>query len=311
MMKNPNVIKAVFVAAFLFSALPFMSSAYALILGIALSLMLGNPFPEVTSKYSKKLLKLSVIGLGFGVNFVEVIETGKSSIGLTFISISLTILIGISIGRLLKVNRKTSSLIAFGTAICGGSAIAAMAPVIQAEDNDIAVSLATVFTLNAIALLLFPPIGHFLGFDQHQFGVFSALAIHDTSSVVGAAATYGAGALAVGTTVKLTRALWIAPFSLAAGFKSGNAGKASFPLFILGFIAAAVINTYVTQMDPVWHLLAKSSKQLLIMTLFLIGAGLTKKVLAEVGLKPMIQGVVLWLIVSSATILALTFGFLH
>ena len=310
-MKNPVVNKAVFVAAFMFCALPFMSSAYALILGIALSLALGNPFPGLTSKYSKQLLKLSVIGLGFGVNFIEVIETGKSSIGLTFISISLTILIGVGLGRLLKVQRKTASLIAFGTAICGGSAIAAMAPVIQAEDNDIAVSLATVFTLNAVALLLFPMIGHLLNLDQHQFGVFSALAIHDTSSVVGAAATYGAGALAVGTTVKLTRALWIAPFSLVAGLRSGNAGKASFPLFILGFIAAAVINTYVTRMDSLWHLLARSSKQLLIMTLFLIGAGLTRKVLAEVGLKPMFQGVILWLIVSTATILAICNGVLH
>jgi len=310
-MKNPTVVKAIFVIAFIACALPFVGSATALVIGICLSLILGNPFPELTAKYSKQLLKLAVIGLGFGVNFIEVIETGKSSIGLTFLSISLTILVGLALGRLLKIRKKTASLIAFGTAICGGSAIAAMAPVIQAEDNDIAVSLATVFTLNAIALVLFPPIGHLLGFDQHQFGVFSALAIHDTSSVVGAAATYGAGALAVGTTVKLTRALWIAPFSLAAGFKSGNAGKATFPLFILGFIAAAVVNTYITQMDTVWHLLAKSSKQLLVMTLFLIGAGLTKKVLAEVGLKPMIQGVILWLIVSTSTILALTTGVLH
>jgi uncharacterized integral membrane protein (TIGR00698 family) len=311
MKKNPTVVKAIFVLGFALCALPVVGSATALILGMALSLFLGNPFPAVTGGYSKKLLKLAVIGLGFGVNFAAVIETGKNSIGLTFLTISATILIGIGIGRLLEVKKKTASLIAFGTAICGGSAIAAMAPVIQAEDNDIAVSLATVFTLNAIALLLFPPLGHLLGLDQHQFGVFSALAIHDTSSVVGAAATYGAGALAVGTTVKLTRALWIAPFSLAAGFRSGNAGKATFPLFILGFIAAAVVNTYLTQFEVVWHLLARGAKQLLVMTLFLIGAGLTRKILAEVGLRPMLQGVLLWFVVSSATLGMILTGILH
>ena len=304
-MSRERTFQIIFVVAFLLTALPFFSSAYALILGIILSLTLGNPFPSLTAKYSKQLLKLSVIGLGFGVNFMEVVKTGKSSIGLTFISITLTVLIGTYLGKFFRVRDKTSSLIAFGTAICGGSAIAAMAPVIQADDNDIAVSLATVFTLNAIALLIFPPLGQALGLNQHQFGLFSALAIHDTSSVVGAAATYGAGALAVGTTVKLTRALWIAPFSLAAGFRSGNAGKATFPLFILGFIAAAVINSYLTQFNPVWHGLYKGSKQMLIMTLFLIGTGLSKKVLAEVGLKPMLQGVILWLLVSTSTLLAI------
>jgi len=186
-----------------------------------------------------------------------------------------------------------------------------MAPVIQADDNEIAVSLATVFTLNAIALLVFPWLGHLLHLDQRQFGMFAALAIHDTSSVVGAAATFGTAALAVGTTVKLTRALWIAPFSLVAGLRSGNAGKATFPLFILGFIAAAVVNTYSPQFAPAWHWLAAAAKRLLIMTLFLIGTGLTKKVLAEVGIKPMLQGVTLWLIVSSATLLAIFTGILR
>ncbi len=311
MIQKPKIVKIIFVVAFILTALPFFSSAYALILGVALSLVLGNPFPGGTAAYSKKLLKLSVIGLGFGVNFLAVIETGKNSIILTFLSISLTVLIGLALGRLFKVRRKTSSLIAFGTAICGGSAIAAMAPVIEADDNDIAVSLATVFTLNAIALLAFPALGHFFGLNQHQFGTFSALAIHDTSSVVGAAATYGAGALAVGTTIKLTRALWIAPFSLAAGLRSGNAGQASFPFFILGFIVAAIVNTYVVQMGPIWHLLSKAAKQLLIMTLFLVGSGLTREVFSEVGFRPLLQGIVLWVIVSSATVTAILCGLLH
>lgn len=310
-MKNPKTVKIIFIIAFLATALPFFTSAYALILGTGLSLLLDNPMPELTAKSSKRLLKLSVIGLGFGVNFMQVMETGKSSIGITFVSISLTILLGTYLGKLFKVTKNTSELIAFGTAICGGSAIAAMAPVIQADHHETAVSLATIFTLNAIALLIFPPIGHLLNMTQHQFGLFAALAIHDTSSVVGAAATFGATALAIGTTVKLTRAMWIAPISLIAGFRTGNTGKASFPLFILGFIAAAVLNTYLPHFNPMWHLFAKGSKQLLIMTLFLIGAGLTKKVLAEVGIKPLLMGVSLWIIVSISTITAITTGILH
>ncbi len=310
-MKNQKVIQAVFLLAFLATALPFFTSAYALILGTGLSLLLGNPMPKLTATSSKKLLKLSVIGLGFGVNFLQVIETGKSSIGITFVSISLTILVGTYLGKLFKVAKNTSALIAFGTAICGGSAIAAMAPVIQADDNETAVSLATVFTLNAIALLIFPTIGHILGLNQHQFGLFAALAIHDTSSVVGAAATFGATALAIGTTVKLTRALWIAPISLLAGLRTGNHDKASFPLFILGFIAAAVLNTYLTRLSPAWNLFADAAKQLLVMTLFLIGAGLTRQVLAEVGIKPMLMGIILWIVVSSSTIAAISTGILH
>ena len=310
-MKNQTVIKIIFIVAFLATALPFFTSAYALILGTGLSLLLGNPLPKLTAESSKQLLKLSVIGLGFGVNFLQVIQTGKSSIGITFISIFLTIIIGTYLGKLFKVAKNTSSLIAFGTAICGGSAIAAMAPVIQADDNETAVSLATVFTLNAVALLIFPTIGHLLGLTQHQFGLFAALAIHDTSSVVGAAATFGATALAIGTTVKLTRALWIAPISLIAGFRSGNTKKTSFPLFILGFIAAAILNTYLTQFNSIWHVFSTSSKQLLVMTLFLIGTGLTKQVLAEVGIKPMLMGVILWIIVSISTLTAITTGILH
>ncbi|MCK5916495.1 MAG: putative sulfate exporter family transporter [Deltaproteobacteria bacterium] len=310
-MKNQTVIKIIFIVAFLATALPFFTSAYALILGTGLSLLLGNPLPKLTAESSKQLLKLSVIGLGFGVNFLQVIQTGKSSIGITFISIFLTIIIGTYLGKLFKVAKNTSSLIAFGTAICGGSAIAAMAPVIQADDNETAVSLATVFTLNAVALLIFPTIGHLLGLTQHQFGLFAALAIHDTSSVVGAAATFGATALAIGTTVKLTRALWIAPISLIAGFRSGNTKKTSFPLFILGIIAAAILNTYLTQFNSIWHVFSTSSKQLLVMTLFLIGTGLTKQVLAEVGIKPMLMGVILWIIVSISTLTAITTGILH
>ncbi|MGA1845765.1 YeiH family protein [Deferribacter abyssi] len=300
-MKKSNV-KLIFITCFFLTAIPVFSSAYALILGLTLSLIFGNPFPKQTAQYSKQLLKLSVIGLGFGVNFYEVIKTGKNSIILTFLTITTTILIGYFLGKILNVEKKTSILISFGTAICGGSAIAAMAPTIDADNKSIAVSLATVFTLNAIALLIFPPIGHFLNLNEQQFGLFSALAIHDTSSVVGAAATYGSVALAIATTVKLTRALWIAPFSMAAGFITGKKKKTSFPLFILGFIAAAFINTLFNNLNTIWHSIAISSKQLLVMTLFLIGTGLSKEVLREVGIKPLIQGITLWIIVSFSTL---------
>jgi len=210
--------KTAFICLFLLTALPFISSATALAAGFIFSFFIGNPNPEMTSKISKSLLKISVVGLGFGVDFVEVIKVGKSSLLLTLVSIILTLTIGTFIGKALKVSANTRTLVTFGTAICGGSAIAALSPVIKAKDEEIAVSLATVFALNAVALIIFPPLGHLFGLDQHQFGLWAALAIHDTSSVVGASAAFGAVALTVGTTAKLTRALWIAPSTLIAGY---------------------------------------------------------------------------------------------
>lgn len=299
--RNP-LITAAFVGLFLLTALPMVSAPMALAAGFAFSLLIGNPHPEQTSRASKGLLKLAVIGLGFGINFNEVIAVGKSSLFLTLISIVAILAVGELLGRWLKVPTNTRVLLSFGTAICGGSAIAALAPVIKARDREIAVALATVFTLNAVALLLFPPLGGLLGLNQEQFGLWSALAIHDTSSVVGAAASYGTAALAIGTTVKLTRALWIAPFVLVAGAFGKSGQKPVIPLFIIGFIASAFISSWLPAFDQVWHALHTVARQALVMTLFLIGAGLTREVLAQVGLTPLLLGILLWLAVSGATL---------
>ena len=303
--------KAAFVGLFLLTALPLVTSPVALVAGFTFSLLFGNPLPDLTARASKALLKLSVVGLGFGVNFIEVIEVGKSSLVLTLISITATIVLGEVIGRLMQVPANTRTLLSFGTAICGGSAIAALAPVIKAKDDEIAVSLATVFTLNAVALIIFPPLGQLFELDQHQFGLWAALAIHDTSSVVGASAVFGAVALSVGTTAKLTRALWIAPYTVVAGFFWKSEERASFPFFIVGFIAAAFVNSWLPAFDPLWDGLYVFAKQALVMTLFLIGAGLTKKVLRQVGVRPLLLGIVLWVIVAVVTLTLILKGYIH
>jgi uncharacterized integral membrane protein (TIGR00698 family) len=243
------------------------------------------------------------VGLGFGITIQQVIHEGRHSIVYTIIGITLTLLIGNLLGRLLKVSPNISQLISFGTAICGGSAIAAMAPVMKARDEEIAISLATIFTLNSIALLLFPFIGHLLHLSEPAFGTWAALAIHDTSSVVGAAASYGAVALATGTTVKLTRALWITPVTLLYAYVKKSKQKTSVPLFIFGFIAAALIHSLLPGFNVAWGMIAFGAKRVLVLTLFLIGAGLTKEVLKKVGTQPLFQAVFLWIIVSSVTLL--------
>jgi uncharacterized integral membrane protein (TIGR00698 family) len=293
---------AAFLGLFLLAAVPVVSAPVALVAGFLFSFFIGNPLPEQTTRAGRLLLKLSVVGLGFGSNFNEVIEVGSSSVMLTLISITVIIGLGEILGRGLNIPVNTRRLVAFGTAICGGSAIAAMAPVIKAKDREIAVSLATVFTLNAVALILFPPLGHLLGLSQQQFGLWAALAIHDTSSVVGASAAFGAAALAIGTTVKLTRALWIAPFTLVASTVLKSGQKTGIPLFIIGFIAAAFCSSWLSGFADLWNFLHLVAKQALVMTLFLIGAGLSRKVLAEAGLKPLLLGSMLWLIVSAVTL---------
>lgn len=283
----------------------------ALAAGILLSLVWGNPFAREASGWSRKLLQLSVIGLGFGIGLGEVLQAGKGAIGYTIIGIAFTMVAGRILGRLLAVSSGTSTLVSFGTAICGGSAIAAMAPVIGARDEETAVSLATVFTLNSVALLLFPAIGHLIGMDQQQFGIWAALAIHDTSSVVGAASAYGATALSIGVTVKLARALWIAPCALGTAWFRKAEGKTKLPLFILGFIAAAALRSMLPELTPAWSAIASVAKQSLVATLFLIGSGLTREVLRRVGVRPLAQGVVLWLVVSSITLGAIMSGWIR
>lgn len=285
--------------------IPSISPVHALCFGIAFSQIFGNPFVHKSSWLSQRLLKFSVVGLGFGLSINEVWQVGKSSIGLTLVAILATITVGVLLGRLLKIDPITSGLISCGTAICGGSAIAAMVPVLRAKNDQSAIALSTVFILNAIALLIFPIIGHQFGLSQHQFGLWAGMAIHDTSSVVGAAASYGDQALHFATTVKLTRALWIAPLALGAGLLFKSDQRPSFPLFIGGFILAALIRSQTPSLEYVWHFLAITAKQCLAATLFLIGSGLSRQLLKQTGLRPLIQGTLLWVIVSSVTLFAI------
>ena len=304
-MTPPFRSRIVFCACLACTATPWCGTAEALLLGAATVWMLGNPWPSQSSTWSKRLLQLSVVGLGFGVPASEIWHTAREAVTYTPIGIAVTLLLGWVIGRWCRTSNNVSTLISFGTAICGGSAIATMAPVIQAEDDEIAVSLATVFSLNALALLLFPPLGHALGLSERQFGLLAALAIHDTSSVVGATSAFGATALAVGTTVKLARAVWITPFTLAASWARKGHGKITVPLFIGGFIAATLVRSAFPSMLPAWNTAAAVARQGLVVTLFLIGNGLTREVLGRVGMRPLLQGVSLWLVVSALTVLAI------
>jgi len=297
--------KIIFITCLALSACPWVGTATALIMGVCFSLLLGNPWPQKSAHFSRVILQLSVVGLGFGLSLGEVLHTGKNSILYTIIGISITLTVGHLLGTLFKVDKNTSALIAFGTAICGGSAIAAMAPVLKAKNDETAVALATVFILNSVALLLFPLIGHMAHLDQVTFGTWAGLAIHDTSSVVGAASVYGSQALAIGTTVKLTRAIWITPVVLGVAWLKESDRKTKVPLFILGFVLSAAIRTAVPQYEHYWGKLAAIARQSLVVTLFLIGAGLSREVLSEVGIRPFLQGITLWLFVSALTLVAL------
>ncbi|MBR4043164.1 MAG: putative sulfate exporter family transporter [Bacteroidaceae bacterium] len=273
----------------------------ALFLGLAFALLCGQAYPKFNKKVSKKLLQYSVVGLGFGMNLHASLASGKEGMMFTVVSVVGTMLVGMFIGRkLLKVNRDTSYLISSGTAICGGSAIAAVGPVIKAKDSDMSVALATIFVLNAIALFIFPVLGEWLGLTQQEFGTWAAIAIHDTSSVVGAGAAYGEEALQVATTIKLTRALWIIPLALVTSiiFKS-EGKKVSIPWFILWFIVAILINTYaLDELPEVGKAISGLARKGLIVTMFFIGASLSTDVLKAVGVKPLVQGILLWLVIS-------------
>lgn len=286
---------------------PWISPPIALALGLILALTVGNPYPKQTAKTTKILLQASVVLLGFGMNLSEVIKAGKSGILFTIVTIFGTLALGFLIGRLLKVKDKTSNLISSGTAICGGSAIAAVAPVIEANSEEISVSLGTIFILNSIALFAFPVIGHALNLSQNQFGVWAAIAIHDTSSVVGAAAKYGGEALQIATTVKLTRALWIAPVALLFSlFYRNKKAKIAVPYFILFFLLATIVRTYTPATFPpsIFDSLVMLAKTGLTITLFLIGASLSAEVLKKVGVRPLVQGVLLWIIITVVSLLA-------
>ena len=277
----------------------------ALFLGLAFALICGQAHPKFNKKTSKYLLQYSVVGLGFGMNLDSALASGKEGMEFTIISVIGTLLIGWFIGRkVLKLDRKTSYLISSGTAICGGSAIAAVGPVVKANDSEMSVALATIFILNAIALFIFPVIGHALGMSQHEFGTWAAIAIHDTSSVVGAGAAYGEEALKVATTIKLTRALWIIPMAFATSFIFKSKGqKISIPWFIFFFVLAMIVNTYLLGSVPeLGSAINGLARKTLTITMFFIGASLSMDVVRSVGLKPLIQGILLWVVISCSTL---------
>jgi uncharacterized integral membrane protein (TIGR00698 family) len=303
------VITSVLLLAYvpwLASLASYVTPPVVLFIGLIYALMFGQPYVGFNKKASKKLLQYSVVGLGFGMNVHESLASGKEGMIFTIISVAGTMMMGMLIGRrLLKLNTKTSYLISSGTSICGGSAIAAVGPVVKAKDEDMSIALATIFILNAIALFVFPMLGRWLGLSEHDFGTWAAIAIHDTSSVVGAGAAYGEEALQVATTIKLTRALWIVPLTLFTSmvFKSDKS-RVSVPWFIVWFIVAIILNTYVLDSVPmVGKLVSGIARKALTVTMFFIGASLSKDVLHSVGVKPLLHGVLLWLIVSVGSLL--------
>lgn len=306
--KSITAREIIFVLALILSLTPFVSPPVALLIGFCIAQITGHPYLHLNHKATSFLLKVSVIGLGFGMNVQSAIHAGKEGIIFTIASITGTLTLGLLLGIFLKVEKKTSHLISCGTAICGGSAIAAISPVVKADEKQMSVALGTIFILNSIALFLFPFVGHQLHLSQMQFGLWSAIAIHDTSSVVGAANKYGTEALQVATTVKLARALWIIPVALLTTvfFKTGKQ-KIKIPYFIGLFIMAMVINTYLPVIHPLSARIVSLAKTGLTVTLFLIGAGLSRSVLKSVGVRPLLQGVVLWVVISLAALWAVVY----
>lgn len=303
--------KAVFIILILFCLSPYGSPPIALALGLVLAFTVTNPFPKLTGKPTKYLLQASVVLLGFGMNLGAVYKAGKDGILFTIATIFGTLILGYFVGKLLNVQRKTSALISSGTAICGGSAIAAVGPAINAEPEEMSVSLGTVFVLNSVALFAFPLIGKAIGLTQDQFGIWSAIAIHDTSSVVGASQAFGEQALAIATTVKLARALWIAPvaFMFAFLYRKADAGsktRIAIPWFIFLFVAAAAFRTYAPAfiLPSIFDSLVSAAKAGMTVTLFLIGASLSRETLRAVGVRPLIQGVLLWIVISLVSLWA-------
>jgi uncharacterized integral membrane protein (TIGR00698 family) len=302
--------RTVFFMALILAASGILSTPFALLLGIAFGFCFLHPYAGESRRLSRLLLQLSVVGLGFGMNLREVVHAGSAGFLYTAISITAALLLGWGFGRLLRVTRKASFLITVGTAICGGSAIAAIAPITQPAEEEMAMSLGTVFILNSVALLLFPAVGFALHLSQLQFGLWAALAIHDTSSVVGAAARYGPQALQIATTVKLARALWIVPLALATAYFVKSRAKVQLPWFILFFAVAAVANSYLPAGAPIYRSLASLGRTGLTVVLFLIGTGLSPETFRRVGVRPLLQGVSLWIVVGTVSLYAILRGWI-
>ena len=302
---NSNARIVIFALCTALSLTPFISPAIALLMGLVIAQFTGHPYLHLNHKATHLLLQIAVVGLGFGMNVHSALQAGKEGILFTIASITGTLFFGYLMGKWFRIEKKTSYLISSGTAICGGSAIAAISPVIKAEEKQISVALGCVFILNSIALFIFPLIGHHLNLSQTQFGLWCAIAIHDTSSVVGAAGKYGPRALEVATTVKLARALWIIPVAFISSFIfKNNSKKITVPYFIGLFILAMVANTYMPAVSNISHYFIKIARAGLTLTLFLIGAGLSRTVLLSVGFRPLMQGVLLWIIISATALYA-------
>ena len=313
--------KILFLLALILSFTGILSPPVALLAGILFGLGFAHPYATASRTAARVLLQVSVVALGFGMNLHEVLKAGRSGFIYTALGISFALLLGQTLGKLLRVRGNSSFLITAGTAICGGSAIAAIGPILEADEEEMAVSLGTIFILNSVALLVFPPIGNALHLSQSQFGLWAALAIHDTSSVVGAATKYGAEAVVVATTVKLARALWIVPLALGiAAIKHNRSQKAAaaglgggsfqFPWFILFFLLAAMANTYLPAASYGTHTFFTLGRFGLTATLFLIGTGISRSTLKEVGWRPLLQGVLLWLGVGLTSLYFIRTGFI-
>lgn len=303
MQKSVTLKTILFFVLILLSFSPYISPPIALLLGILFVNIFGNTFKN-TATYTKKILQYSIIGLGFGINFNQALKAGSNGILFTISTIILVIVLGFFLGKILKIDKTITQLISVGTAICGGSAIASISPIIKANNHQNSVALGIVFVLNAIALFIFPEIGHFFHLTQNQFGIWSAIAIHDTSSVVGAASKFGNESLQVATTVKLLRALWIIPIAFLFSIFTKTEGKISIPYFIGGFILAILLNTYMPFFKNISPIISSISRDFLKAALFLIGTGLSFKILKSIGLKPLILGVLLWIFISVISLFA-------
>lgn len=297
-----------FFAGLILAASGFLSTPVALLLGLIYGLCFIHPYQQDVRKVSAFLLQASIVALGFGMNLHEVLRAGRSGFMYTAASITFALVVGLSLGRFFNVQGIPSLLISTGTAICGGSAIAAVGPVVNAGEEEMAVSLGTVFVLNSVALFLFPVLGYALHLTQVQFGLWSALAIHDTSSVVGATAKYGSQALMVGTTIKLARALWIVPVALGVAVLRKSKTSIKWPWFIVLFCLAAVARSYVPIFAPVYPQLSRLGIIGLTVTLYLIGTGISRATLKQVGVRPLLQGVLLWAIVGVSSLVLIRLG---
>jgi uncharacterized integral membrane protein (TIGR00698 family) len=311
----PNGLRQAIFVLCLIACIFFLDPPIALLTGLVIALVVGHPFIQYNKKATTLLLQVSVVCLGFNMNFEHAMKAGKEGFFFTIGTIGVTLLAGYFIGKKLKIDKNTSMLISNGTAICGGSAIAAVAPIIKATDEQMSVSLGTIFILNSVALLIFPTLGHLIGFTDTQFGTWCAIAIHDTSSVVGAASKWSPEALQVATTIKLERALWIIPISLATAYFQKSTGKIKIPYFIFYFILAIIASTYLPRYIPaldtkmggktIFEYAYLFGRKGLVVTLFLIGSGLSLKTIRSVGWRPIFQGVLLWLLIGSISLVVI------